>query len=98
MPRMHRGNVVLTVKDHEVKHYLNLGYNLTSSSGSILQAAVPRDMGALQVQLAAEQAKTKRLTEELEIITEKGKVLEVEVERLREEVKKLKARKTATKK
>lgn len=48
MARVERGNVVLTVKDHEVQHYLNLGYNLTDDAGNVLKRAIPTNIGELQ--------------------------------------------------
>ena len=48
MVRVERGNVVLKVQEHEVKHYLNLGYNVTDDAGKVLQAAIPNDLGTLQ--------------------------------------------------
>ena len=48
MIRVEKGNVVLHVMDDEMRHYLQLGYNVTDEEGNILQAAVPRDLGTLQ--------------------------------------------------
>lgn len=48
MARVERGNVVLKVKDHEVQHYLNLGYNLTDEAGNILKESIPTNLGELQ--------------------------------------------------
>jgi uncharacterized small protein (DUF1192 family) len=48
MPRVERGNVVLMVKDHEVQHYLNLGYNLTDDAGNVLKRSIPTNIGELQ--------------------------------------------------
>lgn len=48
MARVERGNVVLTVKEHEVQHYLNLGYNLTDEAGNILKKSIPTNIGELQ--------------------------------------------------
>lgn len=49
MARVERGNVVLQVKDYEVQHYLNLGYNLTDETGNILKKSIPTNLGELQV-------------------------------------------------
>lgn len=48
MARVERGNVVLQVKDYEVQHYLNLGYNLTDEAGNILRKSIPTNIGELQ--------------------------------------------------
>ena len=48
MARVERGNVVLQVKDYEVQHYLNLGYNLTDETGNILKKSIPTNIGELQ--------------------------------------------------
>lgn len=48
MVRIERGNVVLKVQEHEVQRYLKLGYNVTADDGSIIQEAVPNDVGTLQ--------------------------------------------------
>ena len=48
MARVERGNVVLQVKDFEIQHYLNLGYNLTDEAGNILQESIPTNVGELQ--------------------------------------------------
>lgn len=48
MARVERGNVVLQIKDYEVQHYLNLGYNLTDEAGNILRKSIPTNIGELQ--------------------------------------------------
>lgn len=48
MARVQRGNVVLRVADDEVSRYLQLGYDLTSDDGSIIQPAIPHDFSTLQ--------------------------------------------------
>lgn len=48
MARVERGNVVLQIKDYEVQHYLNLGYNLTDEAGNILKKSIPTNIGELQ--------------------------------------------------
>lgn len=60
MARVERGNVVLQVKDYEVQHYLNLGYNLTDETGNILKQSIPTNLGELQ---AAYLEHTTKITE-----------------------------------
>lgn len=60
MARVERGNVVLQVKEHEVPHYLNLGYNLTDETGKVLKESIPTNIGVLQT---AYLEHTKKITE-----------------------------------
>lgn len=48
MARVQRGNVVLRVAEDEVSRYLQLGYDLTSDDGNIIQPAIPHDFSTLQ--------------------------------------------------
>ena len=67
MVRIERGNVVLKVQEHEVQRYLKLGYNVTDSTGKVLQEAIPNDLGTLQ----KHYVEHKRKIEELEAIVAK---------------------------
>ena len=60
MARVERGNVVLQVKDHEIQHYLNLGYSLTDDKGNVLRQSIPTNIGELQ---KAYLEHTKKITE-----------------------------------
>lgn len=48
MVRVERGNVVLRVDEADIQYYLNQGYNLTDETGTILQRAIPTNLGELQ--------------------------------------------------
>ena len=48
MARVQRANVVLQVEDHEIQHYLSMGYNLIDERGGVLKEAVPYSIGVLQ--------------------------------------------------
>lgn len=48
MARVQRANVILTVEDHEVSHFLAQGYNVIDASGAILNEAIPTNVGVLQ--------------------------------------------------
>lgn len=61
MPRVQRNNVVLTVREDEVQHYIRLGYNLTTPTGQIIQAAVPTDLASLQKAYVEQTAKVEEL-------------------------------------
>ena len=67
MVRIERGNVVLKVQEHEVQRYLKLGYNVTDSTGKVLQEAIPNDLGTLQ----RHYIEHKKKIEELEAIVAK---------------------------
>lgn len=76
MIRVERGNVVLDVKEDAVDHYLSLGYNVVDEQGRIIRAAIPTQLGVLQVAYVEKEAKIAEL--------------EAEIERLKAENKKLK--------
>ena len=61
MARVQRGNVVLTVPDDEVQRYLQLGYNQTTPSGKVIQAAIPNDFATLQKLYVENTAKIEEL-------------------------------------
>lgn len=61
MARVQRGNVVLTVPEDEVQRYLQLGYDLTTPGGKILQAAIPNDFATLQKAYVDNQARIAEL-------------------------------------
>lgn len=67
MVRIERGNVVLKVQEHEVQRYLKLGYNVTDSTGKVLQEAIPNDLGTLQ----KHYVEHKKRIDELEAIVAK---------------------------
>lgn len=47
--RVERGNVVLKVEEYEVQRYMSLGYSVTDEYGKVLKAAVPTNLGQLQL-------------------------------------------------
>ena len=72
MARVQRGNVILRVSDDEVQRYLNMGYDLTTPTGKVIQSAIPNDLGTLQTayidhtaRIAELEAEIARLTAEL---------------------------------
>jgi hypothetical protein len=69
MARVQRGNVVLRVKDEDVKHYLLLGYNLTKDNGEIITAAMPNDLATLQKMHLDNQAKIAELEDTIAKLT-----------------------------
>lgn len=49
MAKIRRGNVVLRVDEALVDYYVNMGYDLIDEeSGSVIRAAIPKDVGVLQ--------------------------------------------------
>ena len=88
MAIVERGNVVLTIPEDAVQHYIEKGYNVTDGYGNILQRAVPREVGELQKLLVEKQAEIDSLKSELEelrnqIVVDKEEVDEEEVEKKR---------------
>ena len=77
--QVERGNVVLQVPEFDVQRFIDQGYNLTDGHGNILQASVPRDLGTLQ-KLYLEH-------------TEKIRTLEDTIQKLKAQIKELKASK-----
>lgn len=75
MTRIERGNVVLDVKDDAVDHYLALGYNVVDEQGRIVKAAVPTQLGALQVAYVEKEAKIAELEAEIEKLKAENKKL-----------------------
>jgi GH24 family phage-related lysozyme (muramidase) len=48
MAVVEKGNVVLDIRDSEIEHYLDMGYNVTDGNGTVIKACVPKDIGTLQ--------------------------------------------------
>lgn len=69
MARVERGNVVLRVKDEEVQHYLNLGYNLTDDYGHVLKRSIPTSIGELQSAYVTQTAKIAELEDTIAKLT-----------------------------
>lgn len=69
MARVQRGNVVLTVAEHEVQRYLQLGYNVTKPNGAVLHEALPTDFGTLQKAFLDQTTKVERLESKLAQLT-----------------------------
>lgn len=78
MPRVTRGNVVLHVKDDEVQHYLQLGYNVTTPMGKVLQASVPSDIATLQRHFVDSNAKISMLEAEIAKLTAENEMLKTQ--------------------
>lgn len=68
MATVEKGNVVLTVKDDETEHYLELGYNVVDNSGNIIRECVPTDVGALRVAYTAHKKEIEALKKENEAL------------------------------
>ena len=66
MVRVERGNVQLDIKEDVVDHYLALGYNVIDEQGRIVKAAIPTQLGALQVAYVESEAKIADLKAEIE--------------------------------
>ena len=49
MATVQRLNVILTVPDEEVNHYLQLGYDMIDDAGKVIQKAIPTSLGELQI-------------------------------------------------
>lgn len=75
MPRVTRGNVVLHVKDDEIQHYLQLGYNVTTPMGKVIQASVPSDIATLQRHFVDSNAKISMLEAEIAKLTAENETL-----------------------
>lgn len=71
MARIERGNVVLQVKDHEIQHYLNLGYNVTDDNGNILRESIPTSIGVLQTAYLEHTKKIDELEDTIAKLTAK---------------------------
>lgn len=69
MAIVRRSNEILRVKDDLVKHYIDIGYDVISEDGTVLQRAVPTDL----TQLKAEYVKNQE-----QIATLKARVAELE--------------------
>ena len=69
MARVQRGNVVLHVGEDEVNRYLQLGYNLTSSTGEVIKAAIPNDLATLQKMHLEDTAKIAELENTVATLT-----------------------------
>ena len=63
--RVERGNVVLKVEEYEVQRYLSMGYNVTDNAGNVIKAAVPTNLGQLQLFYVQAPKKIEALEAEL---------------------------------
>lgn len=68
MATVEKGNVVLTVKDDETEHYLEMGYNVVDGSGNIIRECVPTDVVALRAAYIAHKKEIKALKNEIEAL------------------------------
>ena len=48
MIKVQRGNVILNVKPEDKRYYLDKGYDIIDSDGTIIEKAIPRDIGSLR--------------------------------------------------
>lgn len=71
MAIVRKSNEILRVKDDLVKHYVDIGYDVISEDGTVLQRAVPNDM----TQLKAEFTKSQE-----QIATLKARIAELEAQ------------------
>lgn len=75
MVRIERGNVVLKVEEYDVPRYLKLGYNVTDDNGTIVQAAIPNDVGTLQKCYVEHQKRIEELEAIVAKLTEENTLL-----------------------
>lgn len=80
MVRVKKANVVLSIKDEEVKRYLNMGYSVIDESGEVVMEAIPTDLHTLQqayrdnkIQIANLERGIADLRKELEKISKEKK-------------------------
>lgn len=80
MVRVRKANVVLSIKDEEVKRYLDAGYSVIDESGEVVTEAIPTDLHTLQqayrdnkVQIANLERGIADLRKELEKISKEKK-------------------------
>ena len=79
MPRMTRGNVVLNVPETEIQHYLQLGYNLTTPMGKVIESAIPTDAGTLQRLYVDQKNKIQELESEIARLTAENESLKTQI-------------------
>lgn len=66
MVTVKRANVILDVKDSEVEHYFNIGYDILDENGNVIRPSVPKDIQTLQKAYVDDKAEIKALLEEVE--------------------------------
>ena len=71
MVKVERGNVVLRVKEEELKHYIDKGFNQIDDNGNVIQKAVPKDINLLQKAYVENEAVVEKL---------KARIAELEAE------------------
>ena len=84
MARVERGNVVLKVKDHEIQHYLNLGYNLTDDAGNVIRKSIPTNIGELQTAYLEHTKKIAELEDTIAKLTAQLSVKKTTVKKAKE--------------
>ena len=84
MARVERGNVVLKVKDYEVQHYLNLGYNLTDDAGNVIRKSIPTNIGELQTAYLEHTKKIAELEDTIAKLTAQLSVKKTTVKKAKE--------------
>ena len=68
MIKVQRGNVILNVKPEDKRYYLDKGYDIIDSDGTIIEKAIPRDIGSLRklyLETKAELEKYKKMALDL---------------------------------
>lgn len=75
MVKVRRANVVLKIKDFELKRYLDMGYNQIDETGKVIQEAIPTDVNTLK---KAYVDMKKRIAELETLLAEKTKPVKVE--------------------
>ena len=81
-----RANVILTIPAYQKEEYLNKGFDVVNSqTGKVLEAAVPKDIGALVVKNEELQNKIKALTEENSKLKKQLKELKAAKDKTEEE-------------
>lgn len=89
MATVERGNVVLTIPDRDIQHYIDKGFSLLDEQGHIVKQAVPKDLNVLQKAFIDNRKEIERLNARIaELESKKTEPVQLETETSKKRSKK----------
>lgn len=77
-----RANVILNIKDDQVRDYLDKGYSVVSAGGKVLQQAIPTDINVLRKAYVDHVARIAQLEKQLNALSSPKSPAPVEEEQV----------------
>lgn len=85
MVKVRKANVVLHIKETEVKRYLDLGYDVIDDGGDIVQKSIPNDIVTLKNAYLQHTAEIEKLNAEVQRLNNLLKAKKAEPKKLKTE-------------